>query len=81
MKKVALFAFNGEAMCFFPAKMLELVDLPGTENIKPAELSGGMKKMIYHLSDMRFLTAAEVTGCVERLNVLSQVLFHQFQII
>ncbi len=25
---------------------LELVDLPGTENIKPAELSGGMKKRV-----------------------------------
>jgi len=27
-------------------KMLELVDLPNTENIKPAELSGGMKKRV-----------------------------------
>ena len=28
------------------SKMLELVDLPGTERIKPAELSGGMKKRV-----------------------------------
>ncbi|MCB9258191.1 MAG: ABC transporter ATP-binding protein [Ignavibacteriales bacterium] len=28
------------------AKMLELVDLPNTQNLKPAELSGGMKKRV-----------------------------------
>jgi phospholipid/cholesterol/gamma-HCH transport system ATP-binding protein len=28
------------------ARMLELVDLPNTENLKPAELSGGMKKRV-----------------------------------
>jgi phospholipid/cholesterol/gamma-HCH transport system ATP-binding protein len=28
------------------SKMLELVDLPGTEKLKPAELSGGMKKRV-----------------------------------
>lgn len=28
------------------SKMLELVDLPNTENLKPAELSGGMKKRV-----------------------------------
>lgn len=28
------------------AKMLDLVNLPGTENLKPAELSGGMKKRV-----------------------------------
>ncbi len=28
------------------SKMLELVNLPGTEKIKPAELSGGMKKRV-----------------------------------
>lgn len=28
------------------AENLELVDLPGTENLKPAELSGGMKKRV-----------------------------------
>jgi phospholipid/cholesterol/gamma-HCH transport system ATP-binding protein len=28
------------------AAALELVDLPGTENMKPAELSGGMKKRV-----------------------------------
>jgi len=28
------------------SKMLELVDLPGTEQLKPAELSGGMKKRV-----------------------------------
>lgn len=27
-------------------KMLDLVNLPGTENLKPAELSGGMKKRV-----------------------------------
>ena len=27
-------------------KMLDLVELPGTENLKPAELSGGMKKRV-----------------------------------
>jgi phospholipid/cholesterol/gamma-HCH transport system ATP-binding protein len=27
-------------------KMLELVNLPGTENLKPSELSGGMKKRV-----------------------------------
>lgn len=27
-------------------KMLDLVDLPNTENLKPAELSGGMKKRV-----------------------------------
>ncbi len=28
------------------SKMLDLVDLPNTENLKPAELSGGMKKRV-----------------------------------
>ncbi|MCB0729687.1 MAG: ABC transporter ATP-binding protein [Ignavibacteriae bacterium] len=28
------------------AKMLDLVDLPNTQNLKPAELSGGMKKRV-----------------------------------
>ena len=28
------------------SRMLELVDLPNTENLKPAELSGGMKKRV-----------------------------------
>jgi len=28
------------------AKMLDLVELPNTENLKPAELSGGMKKRV-----------------------------------
>ena len=37
---------SGKAIAEKVADALEMVDLPGTENKKPAELSGGMKKRV-----------------------------------
>lgn len=40
------FGYSKEEIDKIVAEKLELVELPGTQNLKPAELSGGMKKRV-----------------------------------
>jgi phospholipid/cholesterol/gamma-HCH transport system ATP-binding protein len=39
-------SFSSEEIKTMVSEKLEMVDMPGTQNLKPAELSGGMKKRV-----------------------------------